>query len=121
MSNKLLPTLILLFLGFGFASPTYAQNTQEIENLLNECEEIIAQVAEQRDRSIKESDKIAQERDEVRGQLLFVLPEYEALKKENKALIRKEADKPSRLTWMLVGSGGTIIVGLLTYILLSSL
>lgn len=121
MSNKKLLIPILIFLNFGFALPAFGQNTGEIENLLNECEVIIGEVADQRDQAIQEADKASQERDEARGQLLFVVPQYDALKDENRKLIRLEADKPSRLTWMAVGAGGTVIITLIGILVVTNL
>lgn len=123
MLNKTLPILISMLLAFAFASNACAQSIspEEVESLLNDCEVIIAEVAEQRNRAIEEADTTAQERDEARGQLLFLIPEYETQKQDIRRLQIEVADKPSRWVWFGIGAGAGIVVTVAAVFALASL
>lgn len=112
MLKKTLQTLTLIALVSIFASNVYAQNT-EVDEILAECEVILDEMAAQRDRAIDLSDKTAQERDEARGQLLFLIPEYETLKRENLHLNVEVEQAPSRWVWFGLGAGAGVATTLL--------
>lgn len=109
MLNKTLLILISTVLALTFASSAYGQST-EVDEILAECETILDEVAGQRDRAIEQGDKVAQERDEARGRLLFLIPEYETLKQENRQLLVEVADQPSRWVWLGIGLGTGVVV-----------
>lgn len=116
MLNKTLLILIWTALNYACVLNAYGQST-EVEEVLAECEMILDEMATQRDRAIESADSAAQARDEARGQLLFLIPEYEILKNENSRLTVEAADKPNRWVWLGVGVGAgagvTILIAIL--------
>lgn len=124
--KSMLLVWMIVGLSGGLNSSAFAQSTpsnpdaeaQEFQALIDECDLMLEDLASQRDRAILEADLIETERDENKGQLLFVLPRLEALEDENYELKRMIEDRPSRVTWALVGGGAVATVALVVAVLL---
>lgn len=122
MSKLTLQTLILIVALWMPGLNAYAQNLPpEVEEVLTECELVTDALVDQRNRAIQAADRAAQERDEARGKLLFLVPEYETLKDENLRLHLKVAEAPNRWVWLGVGVGAGVATTVLVSLVLVSL
>lgn len=121
--RSLLLTLTLLAAVCGTSSPSFAQSTEttgcdpvilECEAIATEYEQLLDDVAAQRDKAIRDTDAAETERDVEAGR-------RQAVEGELRTLQAKQKPRQPVLLWMGVGAGIVIIVELAAGVLVLAL